>query len=97
MEIFKHTHDMEESIYSQMSKHLGWDKIDVNLPTMEEVESLYERSKQKDTVAFYELLKINRFGEIKTDISNTEEYEKEVEILNLAIKYCKETQDLFRK
>ena len=112
MYIYKHTNDMPlESTHSELSKALGWDKIDISIPSTEELNVLYENAKNKDVNSFFQLMKINRFGEAKTisiksgDTYNGVKYEKDTIVvdqndmdrLNLAAQYFRDTQDNFRK
>ena len=79
---------MIESVYSDISKRIGWDKKTVSIPSMEEIEELGSNAKERDSTAFTSLFSINRFAEPKN--------EDEIKRLNKAVEYFRETEKLFR-
>ena len=78
-----------ESAYVNISKSIGWDKKEVAIPSMDEIEDLYDRAKNFDENAFTELFKINRFGDPKGD--------DEIERSNKAVEYFRKTEKIFRE
>lgn len=52
------------SVYTSMSKSLGWDEKEVSYPTIEEAKRLKERVISGDREAFYKVFELNRFASL---------------------------------
>lgn len=61
--------------FSDLSKHVGWERSDVNYPTMEEVLELEKKLKKGDKSVSFDILKFHRF-------LPSPQNEKEIEIIN---------------
>jgi hypothetical protein len=67
------------SKYSEISKRIGWDRIDVAIPTPERAKKLFELVQNGDELAFETVFRVNRFGDPK----NKEQIEA-MDIINQA-------------
>ncbi len=50
------------SIYSEISKRIGWDKKTVSIPTVERARELYDAVNKEDLNAFETVFNIHRFA-----------------------------------
>lgn len=80
--------NFNESVYSNLSKSLGWNAKNVSIPSMEEIEELIELAENGDVGAFRSLFAINRFAEPKND--------DEIERLNYAVDGFRKTENIYR-
>lgn len=54
---------MEQSIYTQISKSIGWQGEPIDLPTLEDAEKLFKAvTEQQSTEAFRKVFKFYRFA-----------------------------------
>lgn len=53
--------------YTQMSKSLGWTEQTITIPSDEELDIIIEKSKNGDSSSYYQLFKINRFGDFNKE------------------------------
>lgn len=77
------------SIYTNISKQLGWDPRTVEFPTLEHAKELSEKASTGDRDAFYEIFKFNRF------LTSPETPEQE-EVCNEIYKAFNQHSHLFR-
>lgn len=78
-----------ESTYSDISKQIGWNKQEVEIPTEKEIKKLIHDAENGDTWAFKLLFKINRFA-------NTPTTDEDIDRLNLAVSGFRKTEHLYR-
>jgi hypothetical protein len=84
----KYLKSFKESVYSDISKSLGYSPKNVTIPSMDEIEKLGKKASEGDSGAYYDLFAINRFANPKND--------DEIKRSNKAVEYFRKYEYLFR-
>lgn len=80
---------MEQSVYTALSKKIGWDERSMLYPTLEEAKKLYEGVVGGDREAFYKVFEMHRHLHSPTDAA-------QVKIINLIFHAYTHGQDHWR-